>query len=94
MPAKRMRVTYAPTDEHPDGRTAEVAVTPKVTVMAERKYGTKGLEETHGVEAGFYMAWCGLGMPGGASGFDPWLESVADMEGIEDPTKADSSPAT
>lgn len=84
MAAPKIKVTYS------DGDTIEVAQTPKVAIAVERKFGGKAFDE-HPVEAGMYGAWFALGMPGGADGFDGWLDRVEIVEQVEDPTMAASS---
>jgi hypothetical protein len=86
--ANRIRVEYV--DEAV--AAAEVAISPKASIAAERKFGKE--MEAHQVEAGYYMAWFALGMPGGADGFDGWLDTVAGIEPVEHPPTAGSSSET
>jgi hypothetical protein len=61
------------------------------TVAAERRWGKTAFDE-HPVEAGAYAAWFTLGMPGGADGFDAWLQTV-EMDLPDDEETADPTPA-
>lgn len=76
MAQNRALLTYV------DGSTAEIRLTPKATIAAERKFGATLAD--HGAEASYYMAWFVLGMPGGANGFDAWLDGVDGIDGIEE----------
>lgn len=84
MAQQKIRVTFD------DGTTEEVAGTPKGAIAAERRWGGKAFEE-HPIEAGCFVAWFTLGMPGGPDGFDKWLDTVVGVEQVEDPTTAATS---
>ena len=80
MAAPKFKVVYQ------DGRTLEVRVTPRAQVEFERKFNTT--MATFGgnpsVEHGYWLAWRSLhcaGMEG--KEFDPWLDSIEEIEGIE-----------
>lgn len=84
MAANRAVVSFT------DGSTQEVTLRPKATIAAERKYG----KEAHGdrqIEASFYMVWYTLGMPGGSDGFMAWLDSVEDLDPVEEASEAGSA---
>lgn len=86
MPANNRAVI-----RYQDGTTSDVRLTAKATIAAERKWGTKGIED-HGAEASYYMAWFCLGMPGGD--FDQWLDTVEAIEEPEDPSSAAPEPGS
>lgn len=83
--ANKARIVYV--DDRPDD---VVAMRPKHTIAAERKYGAKA-QTDNAVEASLYMAWYALGMPGGSDGFVAWLDNVDEMAAYEEPAGADAS---
>lgn len=74
--AYQFKVTYL------DGHVDEVLPSPRARIETERHFG--GLNESRVQEASFYLAWLSLTKAGTVTdGFDPWLDSIADLEEVK-----------
>lgn len=87
MAAKKVKVTYADESREP----VVVKITPKAQVATERHIG--GDWGGMALLSVYYMAWVALvnETPTEIPGFDAWLDSVDDVEEVQEP-KPDPTP--
>jgi hypothetical protein len=86
--ATKVKVTYL------DGRVAEVRVTPRNQIMAERHF--KGINDGNALQASYFLAWLALKAAKEEDAeYEPWLDLVDEVETVQpdsedvDPTPSD-----
>lgn len=85
--ALRFKITYTPTEDHPDGETVELVTSPIDAMRWEQRHGNgrSFANDEPTVQQLLWTAWssaCRQGLADKRGKFEEWVERVDDFESL------------